>query len=104
MIDGGDEVSCVPETEGAMADQLDLVVHALHGSVGEAHAASRPGLPPDATAAGARTPGMAPGGSAWRRASTFPNGPWLGPAAGRARTVGRTLSGSRPVRWASSSG
>jgi hypothetical protein len=38
MIDGGDEVASVPETEGAMADQLDLVVHALDGSVGEAHA------------------------------------------------------------------
>ena len=36
MIDGRNEVLGRAEAEGAMADGVDLVVHALDGSVGEA--------------------------------------------------------------------
>ena len=36
MIDRRDEVLSSPEPEGAMADGLDLVVHSLHGAVGDA--------------------------------------------------------------------
>src|SRR6516162_3102829 len=35
VIDRGGEVLDSAKTEGAMADQFDLVVHALHGSIGD---------------------------------------------------------------------
>src|SRR5215471_7926078 len=33
VIDGGGEVLCGPEAEGAMTDKFDLVIHAFEGSI-----------------------------------------------------------------------
>lgn len=56
MIDSRDEVAGIAETKGAMADELDLVVHAFDGAVGDAGV----GPSEDAVEVGIDQPGKIP--------------------------------------------